>query len=301
MKHLLNLMNLNQDDFFKIIYRGIEHKKNRLLNANGLKNKIIALLFEKSSTRTRISFSVAIHELGGHYLVLHSNELQLGRGETIEDTTNVLSRYIHGIMIRTHSHKNLEKMAKLNIISVINGLSDMYHPCQSLADYMTIYDYGIDFKKLHIAFIGEPNNVFNSLALGSIFTESQISLATPEGFSIHPDVQKILKDNKKTLNIYKSPVEAVKNANVIYTDVWVSMGQEKESDIRKKVFKPYSVNSELLKHAPSEAIVMHCLPAHRGEEITDEVMDKFSHIIFQQSENRMHVQKALLEWIYDVI
>ena len=294
-------MNLNQDDFFSLLKRGVEFKKNRLLNSNALKNKSIALLFEKASTRTRISFSIAIQELGGHYLVLHANELQLGRGETIEDTTYVLSRYLDGIMIRTDSQKKLEIMANLNVIPVINGLSDLFHPCQALADYLTLYDMGMDLSKLEIAFIGEPNNVFNSLVLGSIFTQTKISIATPEGFNIHPRVKEILKRFNKEVQIYKDPKEAVKNADVIYTDVWVSMGQEKEADIRKKIFQPYSVNLELLKYAPQHVIVMHCLPAHRGEEITNEVMDKYSSVIFQQAENRLHIQKAILEWIYYMI
>jgi len=294
-------MNLNQDDFFSLLKRGVEFKKNRLLNPNALKNKSIALLFEKASTRTRISFSIAIQELGGHYLVLHANELQLGRGETIEDTTYVLSRYLDGIMIRTDSQKKLEIMANLNVIPVINGLSDLFHPCQALADYLTLYDMGMDLSKLEIAFIGEPNNVFNSLVLGSIFTQTKISIATPEGFNIHPRVKEILKRFNKEVQIYKDPKEAVKNADVIYTDVWVSMGQEKEADIRKKIFQPYSVNLELLKYAPQHVIVMHCLPAHRGEEITNEVMDKYSSVIFQQAENRLHIQKAILEWIYYMI
>ncbi|GIX43171.1 MAG: ornithine carbamoyltransferase [Leptospiraceae bacterium] len=301
MRHLLHLMNLKQDEFFTLLKRGIEFKNNRLLNPTALKNKSIALLFEKASTRTRISFSIAIQELGGHYLVLHANELQLGRGETIEDTTYVLSRYLDGIMIRTNSQKKLETMANLNVLPVINGLSDLYHPCQALADYMTIYDLGMPLDKIKIAFIGEPNNVFNSLVLGSIYTKTKIAIACPDGFDIHPIVKNIIKQYQKEIEIYKNPKEAVKNANVIYTDVWVSMGQEKEAEIRKKVFQPYSVNKDLLQYAPDDVIVMHCLPAHRGEEITDEVMDQFSHIIFQQAENRLHIQKAILEWIFGLI
>lgn len=301
MRHLLHLMNLNKDDFFKIIQRGIEFKNNRFLNPVALKNKTIALLFEKASTRTRISFSVAIHELGGHYLVLHANELQLGRGETIEDTTHVLARYLDGIMIRTNSQKKIEVMADLNVIPIINGLSDLYHPCQVLADYMTLYDLGLKLDEIELTFIGEPNNVFNSLVLGSIFTNTKISIACPEGFTIHEKVQSVLKKYNKEVKIYKDPKEAVRRANVIYTDVWVSMGQEKEADIRKKVFQPYSVTTQLLSYAPKNVIVMHCLPAHRGEEISDEVMDRFSNIIFQEAENRLHVQKAILEWIYGLL
>lgn len=301
MKHLLSLTNLSRDSFFLLLNRGLEHKKNRLLNSAALKNKSIALLFEKSSTRTRISFSVAIQELGGHYLILHSNELQLGRGETIEDTTIVLSKYLHAVMIRTDSHAKLEKMANLNVVPIINGLSDLFHPCQSLADYMTLLELGYNLDRLKIAFIGEPNNVFNSLVNASIFTNSTIEIAAPEGFYLNPKVESILKKHNKTISIHKDPREAVKNSNVIYTDVWVSMGQEKEAEIKKKVFKPYSVTKELLEYAPKDVIVMHCLPAHRGEEISEEVFHHYSEIIFKQAENRLHVQKAVLEWIFDLI
>jgi len=301
MRHLLHLMNLNKDEFFTLLKRGIEFRKNRLLNPSALKNKSIALLFEKASTRTRISFSIAIQELGGHYLVLHANELQLGRGETIEDTTYVLSRYLHGIMIRTNSQKKIETMANLNVIPIINGLSDMFHPCQALADYMTLYDMGFSLNQIKLAFIGEPNNVFNSLALGSIFSGTKISIACPDGFDIHPRVKEILVEHKKEIEIFKDPKDAVKYADVIYTDVWVSMGQEKEAEIRKKIFQPYSINKNLLSFATKDVIVMHCLPAHRGEEITNEVMDQYSSVIFQQAENRLHIQKAILEWIYYII
>lgn len=299
MKHLLNLTNITKEEFYKLIYRGLEHKKDRFLNPIALKNKSIALLFEKASTRTRISFSVAIQELGGHYLVLHSNELQLGRGETIEDTTIVLSKYLDGIMIRTDSHSKIEKMASLNVIPIINGLSDLFHPCQALADYMTLVELGYDLSKIKIAFIGEPNNVFNSLVIGSLFSNTEVVIATPDGFTLHPKIKNLLKE--KEITIVRNPKEAVKNSDVIYTDVWVSMGQEKEAEIRKKIFKPYSITKELLEFAPKHTIVMHCLPAHRGEEIADDVMNQYSEIIFRQAENRLHIQKAILEWIFNKI
>ncbi len=301
MKHLLNLTNLTKEEFYLLLNRGLQHKKNRLLNSTALKNKSIALLFEKSSTRTRISFSIAIQELGGHYLVLHSNELQLGRGETIEDTTMVLSKYLHAVMIRTDSHTKIEKMANLNVIPIINGLSDLYHPCQSLADYMTLLELGYDLDDLKITFIGEPNNVFNSLVSGSLFTNSTVKIAAPDGFYLNSNMESILKENHKSVSFYRDPKEAVKDSNVIYTDVWVSMGQEKEEEKRKKIFKPYSVTNELLRYAPKDVIVMHCLPAHRGEEISEEVFDAYSEIIFKQAENRLHVQKAILEWVFGLI
>ncbi|MFN3603279.1 MAG: ornithine carbamoyltransferase [Leptonema sp. (in: bacteria)] len=301
MKHLLSLTDLNKEEFFLLLHRGLMHKKNRLLNPEALKNKSIALLFERVSTRTRISFSIAIQELGGHYLVLHSNELQLGRGETIEDTTIVLSKYLHAIMIRTDSHSKLEKMANLNAIPIINGLSDLFHPCQAFADYMTLLELGYNLDKIKITFIGEPNNVFNSLVVGSLFANTQIEIATPEGFHFHPRLKKILEENRKIVKIHKDPKDAVKDANVIYTDVWISMGQEKESEIRKKIFKPYSITKEILKYAPKDVQVMHCLPAHRGEEISEDIMNQFSNVIFMQAENRLHIQKAILEWIFGKI
>lgn len=301
MRHLLNLLNLKKEDFFSILKRGLEHKKNRFLNPTALKNKSFGLLFEKASTRTRISFSLAIHELGGHYMVLFPQELQLGRGETIEDTTRVLGRYLHGLVVRTTQHEKLETMAGLNVLPIINGLSDLFHPCQGLADYMTLLELGYPLEKIKIAFIGEPNNVFNSLVLGSLFTGTKITVATPQGFHLHKRITSLLERYNKNVEITHDPVEAVKNADVIYTDVWVSMGQEEEAEKRKQIFRPYSVTKQLLSRAPKDVIVMHCLPAQREEEISSEVMDAYADIIFTQAENRLHVQKAVLEWIFYLI
>jgi ornithine carbamoyltransferase len=301
MRHLINLLNLNQDEFFQILKRGREHAANRRLNPDVLRDKVIALIFEKSSTRTRISFSVAIRELGGSDLELQAGSLQLGRGETIEDTTRVLGRYVHAVMIRTDSHRKLELMAGLDELPIINGLSDRHHPCQALADCMTILETGRDLSKTRIAFIGEPNNVFNSLALASLHSGSSLCVACPEGYEIRPGIQELLRKRNKAVDVFRDPAQAVRNADVIYTDVWISMGQEGESEIRKKDFAGYSVSEALMKHAPSDAIVMHCLPAHRGEEITDEVMDRHAATIFRQAENRLHVQKAVLEWIFGAL
>lgn len=298
MRHLINLFNLNTDEFFAILKRGGEHAKNRRLNPAFLQDKTIALIFEKSSTRTRISFSVAIRELGGTDLELQAGSLQLGRGETIEDTTMVLGRYVHGVMIRTDSHRKLEIMASLDQIPVINGLSDRHHPCQALADFQTIQETGRDLAKTRIAFVGEPNNVFNSLALGSVHSGSSLCVACPPGYEIRPGIQDLLRKKNRNIELYHDPAEAVRHADVIYTDVWISMGQESEEAIRRRDFANYSVSEALMKHAPKEAIVLHCLPAHRGEEIASAVMDQHADIIFRQAENRLHVQKALLEWIY---
>ncbi|MBW7857053.1 MAG: ornithine carbamoyltransferase [Leptonema sp. (in: Bacteria)] len=301
MRHLINLLSTNTDEFNAILNRGIEHSKNRFLNTTLLKNKVIALLFEKASTRTRISFSVAIRELGGSDLELQSSSLQLSRGETIEDTTQVLARYVHGVMLRTYSHRNLELMAGLDQIPIINGLSDRHHPCQALADFLTIMQTGRDLSKTKIAFIGDPNNVFNSLALGSLHCGTTVALACPDGYDVRPGIRELMRKKNRPIQVFRDPTEAVKDADVVYTDVWSSMGQEDKADQRRFDFKNYSITEELMKRAPTDAMVMHCLPAHRGEEISGGIMDQYGDMIFQQAENRLHAQKAVLEWIYGSI
>jgi len=303
MRHLTRITDLSAEDFFRILERGREHRQNRALAQEALKGKHVALLFEKSSTRTRLSFSIAIQELGGSLVSLEANQLQIGRGETIEDTAEVLSRYFHAVMIRAGSHATVASMAEIDRIPVINGLTDLEHPCQILADYMTLEQYGYDIRNgnLRIAFIGDGNNVFNSLAKASIFSNAEITLASPHGYEAKPDVVKDLKERKVRFTQYTDPVDAVKGANVVYTDVWISMGQENEETTRKKIFAPYCVSEELLKHAAAGHTVLHCLPAHRGEEITAGVMDRYHDSIFNQAENRMHVQKAVLEWVFELI
>ncbi|MCB1168047.1 MAG: ornithine carbamoyltransferase [Leptospiraceae bacterium] len=301
MRHLLSLLDLSDEDFRKILARGIEHAGNRKLAPAALADRTVTLLFEKTSTRTRLSFSVAVMEMGGHLIALESQMLQVGRGESIEDTTEVLARYVDCVMVRTHSHRRLELMSGLNRIPVINGLSDRHHPCQGLADYMTIQEAGRDLKGLCIAFVGEPNNVFNSLALGALHSGSRIHLAAPDGYPIRPGIRDHLKKKNVHLEVFRDPAEAVKEADVIYTDTWVSMGQEEEAEERKAVFRPYRIDDELLSKARKDVMVMHCLPAHRGEEITDSVMDAHGPTIFKQAENRLHIQKAILEWIFGLI
>ncbi|MDH5656508.1 MAG: ornithine carbamoyltransferase [Spirochaetia bacterium] len=303
MRHLLEISDLTREDFFRIIDRGIEHRGNRSLAQKFLDQKTIALLFEKASTRTRLSFTVAAQELGGNVLSLEADMLQLGRGESIEDTAEVFSRYMHAIMIRSRSHENVRTMAAMNRIPVINGLTELHHPCQTLADYMTLKQYGYDILKGNfiIAFVGEGNNVFNSLAAASVFSGSEVRIASPEGYGISPEIRDFLSRNHVTVKEFKEPSDAVRGANVIYTDVWVSMGQEEEVKERKKIFSPYCIDENLLAHADPQHIVMHCLPAHRGEEITATVMEKYSRYIFDQAENRMHVQKAVLEWIFEAL
>ncbi len=304
MRHLLKLTDLTQDDFSRIIERGSEHRKNRKHAVTSLQDKTIALVFEKSSTRTRLSFFMAIKELGGNVISLDSSDLQIGRGETIEDTTEVFARYLHGAMVRARSHETLEAMAALNIIPVINGLTDRHHPCQGMADYMTLKQYGFDKKgnsAVKVAFIGEGNNVFNSLALGSVYAGAEIRIASPEGYGPDEEIKKTVNSLGGEIKQFVDPADAVDGADVVYTDVWISMGQESETEERKKIFAPYIIDTDLLKYADPKHIVMHCLPAHRGEEISAEVMDKYKHSIFDQAENRLHIQKAILEWVFEVI
>ena len=301
MRHLLNLLDLSQEDFFRILHRGIEHAKNRKLAPTALADKTVTLLFEKTSTRTRLSFSVAVMEMGGHLIALESQMLQVGRGESVEDTTEVLARYVDCVMVRTHSHRKLEVMSGLDRLPIINGLSDRHHPCQGLADYMTLLEAGLDLKNTTLAFVGEPNNVFNSLALGALHSGSRIHLAAPEGYPIRPGIRDHLQKKNVHLEVFQDPSAAVKDVDVIYTDTWVSMGQEEEAEERKAVFQPYRLDDELMTKARNDVMVMHCLPAHRGEEITDSVMDRHGPTIFKQAENRLHIQKAILEWIFELI
>ena len=300
MRHLLTLANVDHDGFHRIVERGLEHRKDRRLAPDSLSGRNVAILFEKTSTRTRLSFHMAITEMGGTVVPLEAQALQIGRGETVEDTIEVFSRYLDAVMIRARSHETLEAMASRNRIPVINGLTDLFHPCQSLADYMTMAQYGYDIRKgnVTLTFIGEGNNVFNSLALGAAWTGSKIRIACPEGYEPTPEILAEAKERGVDVRIFRDPLEAVEGANVIYTDVWVSMGQETEEEERKKLFRPYTISLDLLTHASPDHLVMHCLPAHRGEEIQSDVMDRYGEIIFNQAENRLHVQKAVLEWIF---
>lgn len=275
-------------DLKKLRNSGKEHKT--------LAGKSLAMIFEKASTRTRISFEVGMYELGGQGIFLSPGETQIGRGEPIRDTARVLERYTHAIMIRTYSQDVVEELAKWASIPVINGLSDLYHPCQILADLLTIQEYKGDFEGKKIAYIGDGNNVANSWLEAATLLNLTFSLATPEKYQ--PDRGFFEKVKKNKAFFYSAdPFEAVKDADVIYTDVWVSMGQEKEQKERKKAFARYRIDDKLLKNAKNDVVVMHCLPAYRGQEIADEVFEKYSGVIFTQAENRLHAQKALLEWL----
>ena len=261
-----------------------------------LAGKSLAMIFEKASTRTRLSFETGIHELGGHGIFLSPSETQIGRGEPIKDTARVLSRYVDAVMIRTYSQQIVDELAKWAAIPVINGLSDYCHPCQILSDLLTIQEYKGGLKDVRIAYIGDGNNVANSWLEAAILFKLHFSIATPKRYE--PDRTLLEKASKGGgFVITNDPAGAVRDADVIYTDVWVSMGQEKEKEVRKKAFKGYKIDNKLLALARKDAIVMHCLPAYRNQEITDEVFERYSEVIFTQAENRLHAQKALLEWL----
>lgn len=263
-----------------------------------LKGKTLGMIFEKASTRTRVSFEVGMLQLGGHALFLSGKELQIGRGETISDTAQVLSEYLDGIMIRTFEHDRVEELAKYASIPVINGLTDMDHPCQAMADLLTIQEVKGKLQGLKIAYVGDGNNVAHSLMLAAAKTGMHFSLACPKGYEPKAHVVQLAKEeaNKQngTLIITNDPIEAVYEADVIYSDVWTSMGQEAENSIRLESFKSYQINSALVKHAKKDYIFMHCLPAHREEEVTAEIIDGPNSVVFHQAGNRLHAQKALL-------
>lgn len=262
-----------------------------------LKGKALAMLFEKSSTRTRVSFEIAMYQLGGHALNLTSKASQLGRGETYEDTARVLSRYVQGIMMRTFEQERISKLASESSVPVINGLTDLYHPCQVLTDMFTVQEHLGPIKDRTVAYVGDGNNMANSWINASIQLGFKLRIATPPGYEPDREVlDRVVQEGCAQIEVGFDPVAAVKDADVVNTDTWISMGQEGEGERKKKeLFKPYQVNRELMSHAAKNAIVLHCLPAHRGEEITDEVMDGPQSRIFDQAENRLHVQKAILE------
>ncbi len=303
-RHFLSITDISREEFEYLLEFSIELKRKSKLNLFQplLYNRILAMIFEKPSTRTRISFEVAMRELGGYALYLSPRDLQLGRGETICDTARVLSRYVHAIMARVFKQSTLEELARCSNVPVINGLSDVEHPCQVLADFMTIFERKGRLDGIKLAFVGDgANNVSNSLLLASAMMGLEYRVGAPRGYQPSEEIiEKARKLNPKfKLFVTEDPVEAVRGADVIYTDVWTSMGQESEAEDRKSIFPPYQVNSELLKHADREAIVLHCLPAHRGQEITDEVIDGPKSAVWDQAENRLHTQKALLTFLID--
>lgn len=296
MKHLLSIADLTSDELFELLKLAEKLKDERYkgLVTDYLKNKSLAMIFELPSTRTRVSFEVAMTDLGGHALYLGWNDLQLGRGEPIKDTARVLSRYVHAVMMRVRDHSTIEEFAKYSTVPVINGLSNLEHPCQVLADLLTIYEYRGDLKDVTLAWVGDGNNVCNSLILASALTGMRMVIATPPNYEPDAKILERAREMGGDIVLLRDPKKAVEEADVIYTDVWTSMGQEKERDERLAAFKGYQVSDELIKLSKDDVVVMHCLPAHRGEEITDEVIEGKHSIIFDQAENRLHAQKAVL-------
>ena len=297
-KHLASIHDLSVDELFEILSLSSEIKADRERFRTALAGKILAMVFQKPSTRTRVSFQVGIYELGGTGLSLGQNELQLGRGETVADTARVLSRYVHGIMARVFSNDDIVTLAKYSTVPVINGLSDLLHPCQAICDFFTIEERFGSAKDLKVTYVGDGNNVAHSLAYCAARLGSHLVIATPPGYE--PDAEVIVqaqKDGAATgarIELATDPDEAVKGAKVVYADVWTSMGQEEESLKRRKDLAAFQVNSRLFGLADDDAIFMHCLPAHRGVEVTDAVADHERSVIFDQAENRLHTQKAVM-------
>jgi ornithine carbamoyltransferase len=292
------LLDISRDECIYILERAkyLKEIRSKCIEHKPLKEKNIAMIFEKASTRTRVSFEVGINDLGGNPIIMNASETQLGRGEPVKDTARVLSRYVDAIMIRTYEQETIEKLAEWASIPIINGLTDLYHPCQILSDLYTISEFKGDFDKLKIVYIGDGNNIANSWIEASILFDLNLSVATPENYRPLDALLDKAKNNKG-FSITDDPREAIIDADVINTDVWVSMGQEKEREERKMAFASYKIDDNLLAKAKNDAIVMHCLPAYRNQEITDSVLEKHREVIFTQAENRLHVQKALLEWL----
>jgi len=300
MEHLLTVADLSSDEVWRILNlaRDLKDEWRRKGNKPILAGKTLGMIFQKPSLRTRVSFEMAMKHLGGHAIYLSPNEIQLGKRESVADVARVLSRYVDAIMARVFAHSDVEELARYSRVPVINGLSDFTHPCQAISDLFTIWEKRGKLEGLRLAYVGDGNNVCNSLLFAATKVGMHIAVASPKGYEPKPEVvekaRSFAAESGSQVLITNDPVEAVRDADVIYTDVWTSMGQEAEAEIRAKVFPPYQVNSALVARARPDAMVMHCLPAHRGQEITDEVADGPHSIIFDQAENRLHAQKAIL-------
>ena len=295
MKHLLKLSDLSESEIIEILNLAdkLKYEKKHNIPHEYLKGKSLGMIFQKSSTRTRVSFETGMYQLGGQALFLSNRDLQIGRGEPVEDTAKVLSRYLDGIMIRTFEQKEVEDLAKYGSIPIINGLTDYAHPCQVLADLMTIREYKGEFDNLKLTFVGDGNNMANSLIVGCLKVGMRVAIACPKTHQPDSGVLQFAKAYGDKFLMTDDVLQACKDADVIYTDVWASMGQEGEAEERKKAFAGYQVNDKTLAVAKKDAMVLHCLPAHRGEEITAQVIDNHPEI-FDEAENRLHAQKAVL-------
>lgn len=299
-KDLLKMDDLSKDEILDILNLAdqLKYEQKHGIEHHHLKGKSLGMIFEKSSTRTRVSFEAGMYQLGGNSLFLSNRDLQIGRGEPIEDTARVLSRFIQGIMIRTFSQEGIQKLAKYSSIPIINGLTDDEHPCQVLADLMTIRENKNILEGLKVAFVGDGNNMANSLMIGCLKVGMNFSVASPKDYTASEKyltrAKEIAEKEGVCFTVTTSPFEAAKDADVLITDVWASMGQEEEAKIRAKAFEGFQINKELMTVADKNVMVLHCLPAHRGEEITAEVLEEHADSIFDESENRLHAQKAVL-------
>ena len=296
MKHLLKLLDLSREEIIDLLDLADKLKAERKAGIPHpiLAGKTLGMIFEKSSTRTRVSFETGMYQLGGQALFLSSRDLQIGRGEPVEDTARVLSRYLDGIMIRTFAQSEVEDLARYGSIPIINGLTDFCHPCQVLADLMTVREHKHQLEGINMCYIGDGNNMANSLIVGFLKVGAHVSIACPKEYQPDAQILEFVKDYEGMFNMTDDPMVAAKDADVIFTDVWASMGQEGEKAIREKAFAGYQVNDQLLSVAHEGCMVQHCLPAHRGEEITAEVFEAHADEIFDEAENRLHAQKAVL-------
>lgn len=295
MKHLLKMMDLSTEEIIEILNLAdqLKYELKHGIPHDHLKGKTLGMIFRKASTRTRVSFETGMYQLGGNPLYLSASDMQIGRGEPIQDTARVLSRYIDGIMIRTFDQAEVENLAEYGNIPIINGLTDLSHPCQVLADLMTIREYKGKLDGLKMCYIGDGNNMANSLIVGGLKTGMSVSVACPENY--HPAATTLAFAKKyDCFELTDDPIKAAKDADIIFTDVWASMGQEGEAEIRKKAFKGFQINDEVMAVAKPDAMVQHCLPAHREEEITAKVFEEHANEIFDEAENRLHAQKAVM-------
>lgn len=296
MKHLLTLESLSTEEIKDILNLAdqLKYELKHGIEHHHLKGKTLGMIFEKSSTRTRVSFETGMYQLGGHPLFLSSNDLQIGRGEPVEDTARVLSRMLDGIMIRTFAQAEVDALAEYGSIPVINGLTDYCHPCQVLADLMTIREFKGKLKGLKLAFIGDGNNMANSLIVGCLKCGMSVAIACPKGYEPPKNILDFAENYPGMFEMTTDPLKAAENADVVYTDVWASMGQEEEKAIREKAFAGIQINAELMEKTNKDCMVLHCLPAHRGEELTADVFEAHADEIFEEAENRLHAQKAVM-------
>ena len=296
MKHLLKLLDLSKEEIMEILNLAdqLKYENKNSIEHKILKGKTLGMIFQKSSTRTRVSFETGMYQLGGQALFLSNRDLQIGRGEPVQDTARVLSRYLDGIMIRTFEQKEVEDLANYGSIPIINGLTDFCHPCQVLADLMTIREFKGRFEGLKMCYIGDGNNMANSLIVGGLKVGMSVSIACPKDYQPDPEVLEFTKQYGDKFFMTDVPLEAAKDSDVLFTDVWTSMGEEAETEKRKIAFEGYQINDEIMAVAKPDAMVQHCLPAHREEEITEKVFEAHANEIFEEAENRLHAQKAVM-------